>query len=61
MRAVIRVARSLPPLAMLPLIVAYDGVVPADVRGSCAAVVREWAGEDLAAVVSSVLGPSGSR
>jgi hypothetical protein len=61
MRAAIRVARSLPSLAMLPIIVAHEGVVPADVRSSSAAVVREWAGEDLADVVSSVLRSNGSR
>lgn len=55
MRGAIRVARSLPSLASLPVVVAHEGVVPADVRASSAAVVREWAGEDLAAIVCSLV------
>lgn len=61
MRTAIRVARSVPSLATLPIVVAHDGVVPADVRASCAAIVREWTGEDLANVVSGVRGRFASR
>lgn len=54
-RAVIRVARSQPRLAAVPIVLAHDGLVAAEVRGACAAVVKEWAGEDVANVVKAVL------
>jgi hypothetical protein len=54
-RAVIRVARSQPRLATVPIVLAHDGLVPAEVRGACAAVVKEWAGEDVANVVKAIL------